>query len=123
MKLEQGFIEQKLHTLRLHLANFVFQSRAVGLIKQLSDAHDQVEQAYVEKRTFEELKNQETRSIPKRLQVCRSKNTENYCHYLSNESISRIKLLFSYFIPIFYITCRFINRFTKLINNSKEIHV
>ena len=86
MKLEQGFIEQKLHTLRLHLVNFVFfQSRAVGLIKQLSDAHDQVEQAYVEKRTFEELKNQETRSIPKRLQVCRSKNTENYCHYLSNE--------------------------------------
>jgi pre-mRNA-splicing factor CDC5/CEF1 len=46
-----------------------FQSRAVGLIKQLSDVHEQVEQAYVEKRTFEELRNQETKSIPKRLQV------------------------------------------------------
>lgn len=44
-----------------------YQSRAVGLIKQLSDVHDQVEQAYVEKRTFEELQNQETKSIPKRL--------------------------------------------------------
>ncbi|XP_046848614.1 cell division cycle 5-related protein-like [Xenia sp. Carnegie-2017] len=44
-----------------------YQSRAVGLIKQLSDAHDQVEQAYVEKRTFEELQNQETKAIPKRL--------------------------------------------------------
>lgn len=44
-----------------------YQSRAVGLIKQLSDVHDQVEQAYVEKRTFEELRNQEIKSIPKRL--------------------------------------------------------
>ncbi|CAB4038933.1 cell division cycle 5 [Paramuricea clavata] len=46
-----------------------YQSRAVGLVKQLSDVHDQVEQAYVEKRTFEELRNQETNSIPKRLQA------------------------------------------------------
>ncbi|XP_028414802.1 cell division cycle 5-related protein-like [Dendronephthya gigantea] len=46
-----------------------YQSRAVGLVKQLSDIHEQVEQAYVEKRTFEELKNQETQSIPKRLQA------------------------------------------------------
>ena len=50
--------------------SFFVQSRAVGLVKQLSDVHDQVEQAYVEKRTFEELRNQETNSIPKRLQVC-----------------------------------------------------
>ena len=41
----------------------------MGLIKQLSDVHDQVEQAYVEKRTFEELRNQEIRSIPNRLNV------------------------------------------------------
>ncbi|KAJ8341748.1 hypothetical protein SKAU_G00340390 [Synaphobranchus kaupii] len=43
-----------------------YQSRAMGLVKQLSDLWDQVEQAQVELRTFQELKKQEDTAIPRR---------------------------------------------------------
>ncbi|CAB4024953.1 cell division cycle 5, partial [Paramuricea clavata] len=74
-----------------------YQSRAVGLVKQLSDVHDQVEQAYVEKRTFEELRNQETNSIPKRLQVTNSQGTlhldlDSYSEKTNDLSRTCIKL-------------------------------
>ncbi|XP_051780373.1 cell division cycle 5-like protein [Erpetoichthys calabaricus] len=48
-----------------------YQSRAMGLIKQLNDQWDQVEQAYLELRTFEELKNHEDTAIPRRLEALR----------------------------------------------------
>lgn len=46
-----------------------YQSRAMGLMKQLSDLWDQVEQAYMELHTFEELKKQEDLAIPRRQEV------------------------------------------------------
>lgn len=46
-----------------------YQSRAMGLIKQLSDLWDQVEQAHMELHTFEELKKQEDLAIPRRQEV------------------------------------------------------
>lgn len=46
-----------------------YQSRAMGLVKQLSDLGDQVEQAVVELRTFQELKKQEDLAIPRRQEV------------------------------------------------------
>ncbi|KAG9335800.1 hypothetical protein JZ751_003632 [Albula glossodonta] len=48
-----------------------YQSRAMGLVKQLSDLWDQVEQAQVELRTFEELKKQEDTAIPRRKEALR----------------------------------------------------
>ncbi|TSM77309.1 Cell division cycle 5-like protein [Bagarius yarrelli] len=48
-----------------------YQSRAMGLIKQLSDLWDQVEQAHVELHTFEELKKQEDMAIPRRQEALR----------------------------------------------------
>jgi len=44
-----------------------YQSRAAGLIKQLNDAADQLEQSRLEMATFEQLKNNETSAIPRRL--------------------------------------------------------
>uniref|UniRef100_A0A8C1GGL8 CDC5 cell division cycle 5-like (S. pombe) n=1 Tax=Cyprinus carpio TaxID=7962 RepID=A0A8C1GGL8_CYPCA len=41
-----------------------YQSRAMGLLKQLSEVWDQVEQAHVELHTFQELKKQEDHAIP-----------------------------------------------------------
>lgn len=46
-----------------------YQSRAMGLIKQLNDLWDQIEQAHLELRTFEELKKHEDAAIPRRLEV------------------------------------------------------
>lgn len=46
-----------------------YQSRAMGLIKQLSDLWDQVEQAHMELHTFQELKKQEDLAIPRRQEV------------------------------------------------------
>lgn len=46
-----------------------YQSRAMGLVKQLSDLWDQVEQAHMELRTFGELKKQEDLAIPRRQEV------------------------------------------------------
>jgi len=46
-----------------------YQSRAMGLMKQLNDLWDQIEQAYLELRTFEELKKHEDSAIPRRLEV------------------------------------------------------
>ncbi|XP_030054620.1 cell division cycle 5-like protein [Microcaecilia unicolor] len=43
-----------------------YQSRAMGLIKQLNDLWDQIEQANLELRTFEELKKHEDVAIPRR---------------------------------------------------------
>ncbi|XP_036397968.1 cell division cycle 5-like protein [Megalops cyprinoides] len=48
-----------------------YQSRAMGLMKQLSDLWDQVEQAHVELRTFQELKKQEDTAIPRRQEALR----------------------------------------------------
>jgi len=45
-----------------------YQSRAAGLIKQLTDAADQLEQSRLELATFEQLKISETAAIPRRLQ-------------------------------------------------------
>merc|ERR1712112_747402 len=44
-----------------------YQSRAAGLIKQLNDAADQLEQSRLEMATFEQLKENETNAIPRRL--------------------------------------------------------
>lgn len=46
-----------------------YQSRAMGLIKQLNDLWDQIEQAHLELCTFEELKKHEDAAIPRRLEV------------------------------------------------------
>lgn len=46
-----------------------YQSRAMGLMKQLNDLWDQIEQAHLELRTFEELKKHEDSAIPRRLEV------------------------------------------------------
>ncbi|XP_053366577.1 cell division cycle 5-like protein [Clarias gariepinus] len=48
-----------------------YQSRAMGLIKQLSDLWDQVEQANMELHTFQELKKQEDYAIPRRQEALR----------------------------------------------------
>ncbi|KAI4884617.1 hypothetical protein NFI96_034578, partial [Prochilodus magdalenae] len=48
-----------------------YQSRAMGLMKQLSDLWDQVEQAHMELHTFQELKKQEDMAIPRRLEGLR----------------------------------------------------
>lgn len=45
-----------------------YQSRAMGLMKQLNDLWDQIEQAHLELRTFEELKKREDSAIPRRLE-------------------------------------------------------
>ncbi|XP_062378677.1 cell division cycle 5-like protein [Sardina pilchardus] len=48
-----------------------YQSRAMGLVKQLGDLWDQVEQAHMELRTFGELKKQEDLAIPRRQEALR----------------------------------------------------
>ncbi|KAG8445776.1 hypothetical protein GDO86_010530 [Hymenochirus boettgeri] len=45
-----------------------YQSRAMGLIKQLNEVWDQYEQANLELRTFEELKKHEDVAIPRRIE-------------------------------------------------------
>lgn len=44
-----------------------YQSRAAGLIKQLTDSADQLENSRLEMKTFEELRINETNAIPRRL--------------------------------------------------------
>ncbi|ELW65624.1 Cell division cycle 5-like protein [Tupaia chinensis] len=46
-----------------------YQSHAMGLMKQLNDLWDQIEQAHLELRTFEELKKHEDSAIPRRLEA------------------------------------------------------
>lgn len=48
-----------------------YQSRSMGLLKQLSELWDQVEQTHTELHTFEELKKQEDLAIPRRLEALR----------------------------------------------------
>lgn len=48
-----------------------YQSRSMGLLKQLSELWDQVEQAHVELHTFQELKKQEDFAIPRRQEALR----------------------------------------------------
>ncbi|XP_050989890.1 cell division cycle 5-like protein [Labeo rohita] len=48
-----------------------YQSRAMGLLKQLSELWDQVEQAHMELHTFQELKKQEDHAIPRRQEALR----------------------------------------------------
>ena len=46
-----------------------YQARTSALSKQVTDIHDQTEQAYVELETFKKLQELETQAIPKRLEV------------------------------------------------------
>ncbi|EGV96026.1 Cell division cycle 5-related protein [Cricetulus griseus] len=48
-----------------------YQSRALGLMKQLDDLWDQTEQDYLELRTFEELKKLEESTILQRFECLR----------------------------------------------------
>uniref|UniRef100_A0A673L3U1 Pre-mRNA splicing factor component Cdc5p/Cef1 C-terminal domain-containing protein n=1 Tax=Sinocyclocheilus rhinocerous TaxID=307959 RepID=A0A673L3U1_9TELE len=48
-----------------------YQSRSMGLLKQLSELWDQVEQANMELHTFQELKKQEDHAIPRRQEALR----------------------------------------------------
>ena len=45
------------------------QSRAQGLMKQLSDLTEQLEQTYLERNTFDNLRQHEIGAIPKRMEV------------------------------------------------------
>ncbi|PVD28210.1 hypothetical protein C0Q70_10797 [Pomacea canaliculata] len=45
-----------------------YQSRAQGLMKQLNDLSDQLEQTYLELKTFEDLRQHEIGAIPKRME-------------------------------------------------------
>ncbi|CAM1305079.1 CDC5L (predicted), partial [Pycnogonum litorale] len=45
-----------------------YQNRSQGLIKQLQDIYEQVEQSHLEERTFTSLRDHETAAIPKRIQ-------------------------------------------------------
>lgn len=58
-----------------------YQSRAMGLIKQLEDNYEQVEQSFVELETFQSLKQNEDMAIPKRVEVCFSGGGGNYLCY------------------------------------------
>ena len=53
----------------MHKTTLSFQSRGVGLTKQINDLYEQVEQAHTEKETFRSLREHELRAIPKRLEV------------------------------------------------------
>lgn len=48
-----------------------YQSRAVGLTKQINDLYEQVEQTHTEKETFSSLRDHELRAIPKRIEALR----------------------------------------------------
>jgi len=48
-----------------------YQSRSVGLTKQINDLFEQVEQAHTEKETFRSLREHELRAIPKRVESLR----------------------------------------------------
>ncbi|XP_047128533.1 cell division cycle 5-related protein isoform X1 [Hydra vulgaris] len=52
---------------RLKLLLGGYQSRAVGLSKQISDLHDQIEQSRIEAETFEMLHKQELHAVPRRI--------------------------------------------------------
>ena len=54
---------------RFGLIYISFQTRAVGLTKQINDLYEQVEQAHMEKETFSSLREHELRAIPKRVEV------------------------------------------------------
>lgn len=45
------------------------QSRSQGLTKQLNDLYEQIEQTFVEFKTFEDLRKHEIGAIPKRMEV------------------------------------------------------
>lgn len=48
-----------------------YQSRSVGLTKQINDLYEQVEQSHTERETFRSLREHELRAIPKRLEALR----------------------------------------------------
>ena len=60
-----------LHILPIHKINnvLILQSRAQGLLKNLHDTHEQIEQTAVELNTFKNLRQHEIGAIPKRLEV------------------------------------------------------
>ena len=53
---------------RLKILTRGYQTRSQGLIKQIGDLEDQIEQTHLELSTFSFLKDQETKAIPRRLQ-------------------------------------------------------
>ena len=63
--------------MEISLLNIVlfFQSRAQGLIKQLTDCFEQIEQTSVEFKTFDDLRQHEIGAIPKRIEVTLENNT------------------------------------------------
>ena len=46
-----------------------YQSRSIGLIKQLGEISDQIQQTHVELQSFKELQSIEANAIPRRLKV------------------------------------------------------
>ena len=54
-----------------------YQSRALGLIKQLEDISEQQEQGGIELWTFQELKKNENVAVPKRLEVRKPSDFHN----------------------------------------------
>lgn len=53
---------------KLRILTGGYQSRAQALVKQVQDMHEQIEQAHLELKTFNSLKEHETIAIPKRLE-------------------------------------------------------
>lgn len=47
----------------------MFQSRSQGFVKQIHDVYEQIEQTFVELKTFENLRQHELGAIPKRSEV------------------------------------------------------
>lgn len=76
-----------------------YQARSSALTKQVTDLHEQVEQAHVELETFKGLQQLETHAIPKRLEhlkeeVHRQTERENQLQvYYSNLSVERDGIL------------------------------
>ncbi|XP_062511250.1 cell division cycle 5-related protein-like [Corticium candelabrum] len=77
-----------------------YQARALGLSKQMADIHDQVEQTFVEMKTFEALRIQELQSIPRRLEslneaVTRQSERERELQYRFSRLIVERDIIFS----------------------------
>ena len=60
-----------------------YQSRTLGLTKQLNELHDQLQQTQTELKSFKELQAIESAAIPRRIQV----STLNLKYYSANERI------------------------------------
>jgi len=68
---------------------WLLQIRAQSLIKQLHDLFEQVEQTYVEMKTFDNLRQHEIGAVPKRLEV-----SYWYMYSVNNKIVYPIKFVF-----------------------------